>query len=255
VAAMSDQDTYSLFPGETDGKPSWTSINVSWADKPDAKKTTWIHVRIPIKDAGPDGLPREDSRELLDAVEDAIIETLEDGLSARHVGAISHAGIRHVYFYAASDRKLADLLRPLAAQFPGMAPSAMSRVDAKQELYDEVLGPDAWQFEFLRNARVLAEMSMKGDGLEGTRTIEHFAIFALQTSAESFAAVVEEKGYAADDPAEAKHQGGTVWSVRFTQDVELDVFAISDATLELQQMAEDCQGEYDGWSAEARGGQ
>lgn len=249
---MSKHDTYSLFPGEREGKPTWTTINVAWADAPEEKKTTWIHVRVPVPKVTREGLPVEEIREVLDAAEDAVIEQITQGLSGRHVGSITHDGVRHIYFYAASDQRLADLLRPLAAELGSMAPSAMSRADPKQELYDEILGPDAWQFEFLRNARVLGEMSLKGDDLAGTREIEHFAYFGQMTSAESFAAIVEEQGFTADDPQAQKQDGGQVFVVRFTGKLDLDVFAITDVTAGLSQMAEDCEGEYDGWSTNAR---
>jgi regulator of RNase E activity RraB len=250
---MSKQDTYSLFPGERDGKPTWTTINVSWADAPDPKLKTWIHVRMPVPKVTAEGLPKDEIREALDAAEDAVIDQITQGLSGRHVGSISHDGFRHVYFYAPSDRRLADLLRPLAAELGAMAPSAMSRADNKQELYDEILGPDAWQFEFLRNARVLGEMSLKGDDLSGSREIEHFALFSQRTNADSFAAQAEEQGYLVDDPQEQTHQGRQIFVVRLVKSTELDVYLLTDATLALSQMAEDCEGEFDGWSAEARG--
>lgn len=249
---MSSAPRYGTFPTEIDGKPGWVSVSMDWLRQPDAKKTTWLHIRFPFAPSDAEGLPTPKAIEVLNQVEDMIVPMLEGNLKAEHVGSLSHAGQRHVYFYAPSDRGMADALRLVAAKFPASAPGGMGRPDPQHEQFAEILEPDLGQFEFMKNAWVLEQLAAAGDDHAAARRIEHFAYFPTSAARDQFAADLVELEFTIEDDGLYTEQrdGQKMFVIKFVQEASVEIFALSDITAELAQNAIDAGGEYDGWETE-----
>jgi hypothetical protein len=257
------QPVYGTYPAEIDGKPAWVTVSLECWQNLDPRLSTWVHVRFAYP-PGEDGLPTGGDQnggqrgagglEVINQVEDVIVELLGAKLRAVHAGSMSHAGMRHVYFYAPAnaDRGVADALRLVAAQFPQHAPGAMSRADPQHEQFAEILEPDIGQFEFMKNRWVMEQLEAHGDKHDVPRVITHYAYFPTPAARGEFAARLVELEYELDADAEfvESRDGQKMAALRFTHTGPTDVFAMTMRTAELAAIAADLDGEYDGWETE-----
>ncbi len=249
-SAKRKQD-WGLYPTEIDGTPAWVTAELSFAEEPDPTRTTFVHVRFALPGCNEEGLPQEEGLERIVEVEEELLPLMEDRFKALHVGSMSHASQRHVFFYTANDKGLAEALRPLAAMFPGSAPSAMSRPDPSGDLYTQFVLPDDWQMEFIQNHRVCEVMLSQGDNPEKERPIEHLALFTSELGRERFSAKVRELGYRVKPAADGDtgDSEDPVYPLEFEHTGPTDPFDLTDRTTALGDEAMEQDGEYDGWQA------
>jgi hypothetical protein len=209
-----------------------------------------VHIRFPLPDCNEEGLPQEQGLQRIVQIEEEVLPLMEDRFKALHVGSMSHASQRHLFFYVANDKGLAEALRPIAAMFPGSSPSAMSRPDPAGDMYTQFVLPDDWQHEFIQNHRVCEGLLSQGDNPETPRAIEHLALFTSELGRGRFAAKARELGYrvktAADDAGESDPE---VFPLEFEHTGPADPFDLTERTTTLADEATDCDGEYDGWQA------
>lgn len=248
---MARKTDWGLYPTEIDGTPAWVTAELSFAEEPDPTRTTFVHIRFPLPDCNEEGLPQEAGLERIVQIEEEVLPLMEDRFKALHVGSMSHASQRHLFFYTANDKGLAEALRPLAAMFPGSAPSAMSRPDPTGDMYTSLLLPDDWQAEFIQNHRVCEALLSQGDNPEEARPIEHLAVFTTILGRERFAAKARELGYRIKPtPDEPSGEGDDeVFPLEFEHTGTTDPFELTERTTALADEATECDGEYDGWQA------
>lgn len=243
---------WGLYPTEIDGTPAWVTAELSFADQPDPSRATFVHIRFPLPDCNEEGLPMENGLERIVEIEEELLPLMEERFKALHVGSMSHASQRHLFFYTANDKGLAEALRPLAAMFPGSAPSAMSRPDPTGDMYTQLVLPDDWQSEFIQNHRVCEALLSAGDNPEAQRPIDHLAVFTSELGRERFAAKARELGYRvkpiADEPDDSPADD-RVFALEFEHTGPTDPFDLTERTTVLADEATECDGEYDGWQA------
>lgn len=240
---------WGLYPTEIDGTPAWVTAELTYADEPDPARTTFVHIRFPLAGCNEEGLPAEQGLEQIVQIEEELLPLMEERFKALHVGSMSHASQRHLFFYTASDKGLAEALRPLAAMFPGSAPSAMSRPDPTGDMYTQLVLPDDWQSEFIQNHRVCEALLSEGDNPETPRPIEHLAVFTSELGRERFAAKARELGYRVKPVADSDGQSDEVYPIEFEHTGPTDPFDLTERTTVLSDEATECDGEYDGWQA------
>lgn len=247
---MSREPDWGSYPSAVNEQPAWVSTDLTWAQSPDERLKTLLHVRFPVQAIDAEGLPEDDAMPEIYEAEDAIVDSLAKSLGAVHVGSVSTGGMRHIYLYAAHDRGMPDALRMVAAAFPKFAPSAMSRPDAEYSVYADLLTPNPWQNQFLRNARVLTALAEHGDEHEVPRTVEHFAYFTTRADRDAFGVFVSSHDMAIDEDSmntEADTSTALPWTIRFGHEAAMDLAEITNLTTELAMKAEELNGEYDGW--------
>ncbi len=248
---MSTEAEWGVFPSVVDDKPAMVVSNLAFGRAPDPTLTTLIHIRMPLAAADEFGMPTEAAIEPMASVEDAVIPVLES-LGAHHVGSVSTAGVRHLYFYSKSDRGIADALRPIAGLFPKTPPSAMTRPDPKHSLFMTQLAPDDWQHQFILNARVIVELSEAGDNHEAVHDIEHGADFGTRQDRDAFcdALTASEIEFQIDGSSlntEPDTSSPMPWHVRFIHQAAIDLESLTDTTAGIIDLCREHNGEYDGW--------
>lgn len=247
---MAHTPDWALFPGNIDGHPAWISADIAYGESPDSSRTHFIDVRFALPDCNDEGLPGQEGLDLIEQVEDALLPILEERFKALHVGSVSHQRVRHVYFYAPTDKGLAEALRPLAAIFPGSPPSAVSQPDPQAERYVQILMPDDWQVEFVQNHRVCEALAAAGDDGQADRAIEHLAVFNDPLSRDRFAQRVADMGYNVQPTDDADvDPDDPVYAVAFHHAGPVDPFELTERTYPLAELAAEHDGEYDGWQA------
>jgi len=242
---------WGLYPTEIDGTPAWVTAELSFAEQPDPTRPIFIHVRFALPGCNEEGLPQEDGLARIEQIEDAVLPLMEERFKAAHVGSMSHASQRHLFFYVASDKGLAEALRPVAAMFPDSAPSAMSRPDPSGDMYTQLILPDDWQSEFIENHRDCEAVLEEGDDPDAPRTFIHLAIFTSELGRERFAAKARELGYRVGvipDPP-TTDTGDEVFPLNFEHTGPTDPFDLTERTSVLSDEITELDGEYIGWEA------
>lgn len=246
---MSTESDWGIFPSSIDDQPAWVFADLKFNPAAASDLKSLTHVRFAVASTDEDGLPTPEATAAMHAVEDAVVAVLEP-LGAVHVGSVTCAGTRSMYFYSKNDRGLADALRVVAAQFPASPPSAMTRPDPKHEVFTSLLTPNIWQEQFVKNTRVSSALQQHGDNNELPRSITHFAYFSTAEGKSSFAEIVKDQGFTIVD--EAEHAAPDTrspfpWAIKFEREDVIDVLELTNLTAELMDAAMASQGEYDGW--------
>lgn len=242
---------WGLYPTEIDGTPAWVTAELTYAEHPDPTRTTFVHVRFPLPDCNDEGLPQEKGLQRIEEIEDEVLPLMEERFKALHVGSMSHAKQRHLFFYVVSDKGLAEALRPFAAMFPDSAPSAMSRPDPTGDLYTQFVLPDDWQTEFIENHRICESLLAEGDNPDTKRPINHLALFTSELGRDRFAAKARELGYRVKPTPDPISDGQEeVYPLEFEHAGTTDPFDLTDRTTVLADEAMEQDGEYQGWEAE-----
>jgi hypothetical protein len=252
------QADWAVYPTMIDDSPAFILADLGWAEShPDLTRTTWLHVRFPFTEQTEDGLPAPETMDQVEAIEESLITPIESALNAVHVGSMSHQGFRHVFFYAPTDRGLADAVRIAAGQYPKNIPSGISREDPDWDLYGDVLWPEGWSMEFVLNARVCSNLLDAGDDAEQARPIDHLAYFSNPNSRGEFESWLKDNDYQVVDLNERSKEDDdsddeefNPFAIEFVHTGPADPYELSNRSWDLREKAASLGGEYDGWATE-----
>jgi regulator of RNase E activity RraB len=246
----SDWGQYML---DLDGQPGSCVVDLAWAEAgPDESLPVCTLLRIPFAEAGEGGLGGDEEVDRIRAVEDVLLETVQDELGLVMVATVRGGGAMDYWFYGATDRS-EELLDAAASAFEGYEVEGGSQEDPEWKQYFDALFPDRHGMRQIGDQRVLLALMEAGDQSEVPRAIEHLAVFATKDCAEGFAAKVKEEGFRVDGVSEVSAEEGeevdedAKWKVEFANQSAAELGDIMPVTAHLEDLAEECGGCYDGW--------
>lgn len=204
-----------------------------------------IGVRLPLLNPDEYGLVPREEFDAVSAVEDA----LESGLSgggARYAGCVTTGGMREFFLYGGGDTDWEVRAAECLAAFPGYACDVRLGEDAEWGLYFNVLYPSREDMSIIMNNRVRRQLDEQGDIQERPREIDHFLYFPSREAAEAAAQKAREGGFSVPENGITENEGErSVWGLRLTRvDPVVD---INEITAGLLEMAQELDGDYDGW--------
>lgn len=201
-----------------------------------------LRVRIAFKQPREDGMPTAEECGDLDALEDALTTLLEEHQSV-YVGRITIDGCRHLYSYTpeTSLDVWSARIGEIGAVYGYDLMLALDADDTHAS-YREELYPDDDSRQVINDLSVCHALAEQGDDGTQARTVEHWAAFENEATAEHFAKWVSEQGFTLGEKY-ATDEGGHM--VAFAH--EIDLGEISAHTVSLRRQAAEFGGEYDGW--------
>ena len=115
--------------------------------------------------------------------------------------------------------------------------------------YSTVLYPSAEDFQQIHNQNVINRLLQEGDSLDKPRRVDHFANFKNADDREAFVAAATAIGFEAVSRPEAEGETEFPFSVGLLRVDSVDPETIDRITFELFELAEQHNGEYDGWAS------
>ena len=230
-----------------DDAPAVISVNLALISlAPDETRPLRLHVRVPLLQPTDNGLIDSDERLALNDIEDALAAAMEETLDAIYAGRVISDGAYDLCYYAASDEGFDHAVAAAMRAFPRYVPDYHTVDDPQWEAYRDFLYPDRMSMQQIRNRAVLAQLEEHGDDLSTPREIIHFVYFTDPDNRRQYAIAAHARNFESDelDPLEdSEHPYGL--TLKRIDHVECD--SINALVCELIELADDWEGDYDGW--------
>lgn len=210
----------------------------------------WVYFQDPTVD----GLSRSTESPTLFAIEDALVETVGVGLSARYVGRMTTDGYRVFYFYGPSPDRFDEAVSRGMHTFPKYEWDTHHEPDAEWEHYRTFLFPSPTDRQRIMNRHVIHELEKAGDQLALERPVSHWIYFEQSRNRMRFAKRARGLGFKIVNEFEAEQNGENGTKRPFGITIErtdcVELTAIDEVTITLLELAESTSGNYDGWETE-----
>lgn len=194
-------------------------------------------------------VPREDG--LSASGESEVLRELEDGLDqavsrdATTVGSITTNGRRDFFYYCADPGAVEATIRhTLAHEHPEYRYECDISLDADWAFYCDVLFPSPEEMQVIQNERTVAALAEQGDLHDAPRPISHWVYFRTAADRQTFLAAAIDAGFKVEDEFETDDGDLGVELERVDRVDDID-----DATLMLFRLANEHNGDYDGWES------
>ncbi len=204
----------------------------------------WVYFREPRDD----GLSGSEEAPILNDIEDALTEELEEVLGAELVGRITTAGRREFYFYGPRPDEFEEVVGRALSRFPEYEFDAGTQEDPDWSQYLNVLYPSPRDLQRIKNRHVLQVLEEHGDSLSRPRPVTHWSTFKTPSDRDEFIAAVVDAGFQVVDQSERDAlEVSHPYGVTVERTDRVDFNSINEVTLELFQLSREANGDYDGW--------
>jgi uncharacterized protein (TIGR01619 family) len=243
------EDHWEIYVTFVDDKPAVILVDVGIAEvAPIVSKPSLVWLWIHLNSADEEGFPDEEEDIKLNEIEDSVTDALEQ-TTAKYVGRITTDGRREFYFYADDP----DEFRTVVSNAMGLTPEYKFEVDDADdeawEHYSNVLYPSPEDFQQINNQHVISRLYEAGDPLNVPRPVDHFANFTSEEDRDAFATAAESLGFEVVSRPEREPESEYPYSVGLIRIDSVDAETIDQVTFELFELAQEHDGEYDGWAS------
>lgn len=201
-------------------------------------------LRLVMREPREDGLSSAIEFDALVGLEDAVTSQIVADCPSLYVGRNTSGGHRDFYFYVSDPRLFEHAARRAMLRFPHYEFELHIKLDPEWDAYFNFLYPSPAQRQQMADTALIDQLGKHGDRSDQPRQIDHFALFPDETTRTAFATVIAAKGYIIDgsQPKSGDAKAGLEFShVGAPNDMY-------DKSRELQALAAENGGEYDGWA-------
>ncbi len=212
-----------------------------------------VRLRIPLLAPREDGLCTLEESEKLNEIDDALFEVVEaaEGTIA-HVGRITCGGFRDFFFYVENPLTTEPALSSALVPHTEYPCETAADHDPEWSAYFEMLYPSPREMQMIMSERVLRSLAENGDDPEISRDMTHWIFFPGVEQRQQFADRVAQGGFRiVEEGGDGSEESPLMLAIARTQTT--DRVEVHDTVLELYDLAEECEGEYDGWETSIEG--
>lgn len=248
-------DDWDSYPFMAEDAPASNFVDLGIAAVAPVSELAQIaYLRLSMCKPTEDGLSSDEEFERLCEVEDALSDAVEELGSVIGVGRTTTCGHRTFYFYTADGAATEDRLTQAMTPFAEYEFKVGFQDDPQWSIYTEFLYPNDFQMKLIQNGRVLRQLEEAGDKFDIPRHVTHWIYFASAAGRTQFWQAVEPEGFElVEQHDQAEGERPFALSVRNT--TTIDFPTIFEFVMGLSGLAEDCQGEYDGWETSVERGE
>ena len=207
-----------------------------------------LHLQILYKNANDSGFPTREEGEYVYSIEDAVDEIVEQH-GDMLAGVVKCDERVRIFAYIKNELGYYDEISAVMSKnFPDYAYTLAVVDDPDWELYFQALYPDRYEYQSIMNMRLIENIESHGDSMV-PRVLEHCLCFTTEENGEAFLAKVMEDGFIklssealTDNEAIDKEHPYELVIGR-----EDDFENIDEIVWYLMDLAEEFDGEYDGW--------
>lgn len=208
-----------------------------------------LHLQILYKNADDNGFPTREEGEYVYSIEDAVAEIVEQH-GDMLAGVVKCDERAHIFAYAKNELGYYDEISAVMSEnFPEYAYTLAVVEDEDWKLYFQALYPDRYEYQSIMNRWLIKNIESNGDSMV-PRVLEHCLCFTTEENGEAFLAKVMEDGFiklssenlSNNEAIDKEHPHELVIGRE-------DAFEnIDEIVWYLMDLAEEFDGEYDGWA-------
>ena len=207
-----------------------------------------LHLQILYKNADDSGFPTREEGEYVYHIEDAVEEIVEQH-GDMLVGVVKCDERAHIFAYAKNELWYDDAISEIMSEnFPDYAYTLAVVEDEDWELYFNGLYPDRYEYQSIMNMRLIEDIKRDGDSMV-PRVLEHCLLFTTEENGEAFLAKVMEDGFNKLSSEDRSNNEAIDKEYPYVLVIgREDAFEnIDEIVWYLMDLAEEFDGEYDGW--------
>jgi uncharacterized protein (TIGR01619 family) len=202
---------------------------------------TWVYFQSPR----PDGLSDSKEASILYEIEDSLHLHLSQACRAMPCGRITTEGRREFYFYGETKKGFTQAVKAAMKGFKGYRFDLGDKEDPLWEQYLDVLYPSPEDLQRIANMDLLDVLVQKGDVLTVPREVQHWIYFRSAPSRSQFRDAATGAGFGI--VGESESEGELPFGISVTRTQSIEQASIDSTVIELLQLAQRFDGEYDGW--------
>jgi regulator of RNase E activity RraB len=205
---------------------------------------TWVYFRQPRDD----GLSSSEEAPILNDMEGGLTKAVKQATEAELVGRITTAGRREFYFYGPQPDHFDEAVASALNRFPDYVFDSGIKEDPDWSQYLNVLYPSPEEHQRIKNLHVIETLEKHGDSLKKPRPVSHWAYFKSPQDRNKFIAEAVSAGFkVADQSKSDDSDADRAYGVTLERIDRVDWDSINEATLALFRLAQEVNGDYDGW--------
>lgn len=208
-----------------------------------------LQLQILYKNADDNGFPTREEGEYVYSIEDAVVEIIEQH-GDMLAGVVKCDERAHIFAYVKNELGYYDEISEMMAEkFPDYAYTFAAFEDEDWDMYFDALYPDRYEYQSIMNRWLIEDIKSNGDSMV-PRVLEHCLCFTTEENGEAFLTKVMEEGFnklssenlSNNEAIDKEHPYELVIGRE-------DAFEDIDETVwYLMDLAEEFDGEYDGWA-------
>lgn len=244
-------DKWEVYFAPVDEEPAAILVDLGIAETaPDTDRPMLLWVLVPMLSPDDNGFATEEEEPRLTELEDAFIDAVELTTGAILVGRMTTCGRREFYFYARSTEGFEDTIAEAMEKFEDYEFETGSLEDEEWLQYFNVLYPDPEDEQQIFNRQVIERLSDSGDKLTKPRPVTHHASFkSAEDRAEFLKALPAGTYKIKDESFDNDSECEWPYTVSLERVSPVDWETIEEITFDLFDLANDHDGEYDGWGS------
>ena len=207
-----------------------------------------LHLQILYKNANDSGFPTREEGEYVYSIEDAVEEIVEQH-GDMLAGVVKCDERVHIFAYAKNEVGYDDAISEMMSEnFPDYAYTLAVVEDEDWELYFQALYPDRYEYQSIMNMRLIENIKSDGDSMV-PRVLEHCLLFKTEENGEAFLTNVMEEGFYKLSSENLSNNEDIDKEYPYVLVIgREDAFEnIDEIVWYLMDLAEEFDGEYDGW--------
>ena len=208
-----------------------------------------LHLQILYKNADDNGFPTREEGEYVYSIEDAVVEIIEQHGDIL-AGVVKCDERVRIVSYAKNELGYYDEISEMMAEkFPDYAYTLAVVEDEDWELYFQALYPDKYEYQSIMNMRLIENIKSDGDSMV-PRVLEHCLLFKTEENGEAFLVEVMEDGFVkiSSENLSNNEDIDKEYPYELVIGREDDFEDIDETVWYLMDLAEEFNGEYDGWA-------
>lgn len=214
---------------------------------PVSDKLNLVWISVQMNSPREDGLSSSEEFETLKAIEDRLQEFILAKHNAIYAGRLTTDGRRDFYFYMGDTTLYDKTISESLVAFPAYSFDFGIKEDKQWEQYINFMYPNPRQFQSIQNRRVIDNLEEHGDPLTKARPVDHWIFFKTEADKEKFLSKISNDGFTIVINDYDKELGETPFRLHISRVDKVDHKSVDDYVLKLWELAEECNGEYDGW--------
>lgn len=248
-------EDWEFYFSNVDDKLSSTAVDLGLANiAPIRTQPNVMWVSIKMKNPRPDGLSSSDEFDTLSEIEESMTELLASRYKATHVGRLTSNGYRDLYYYLGDTALYEQALSEIMLQFPSYEYDYGTKSDEEWSGYFDFLYPSPRQFQSIQNRRVIGNLEEHGDTLEKERAVDHWVYFQSESDREAFLFEIKDENFRTVSKDYDKELGKLPFRLHISRIDKVDLDSVDEYTLHLWELAQNHNGDYDGWETSIEAG-
>jgi uncharacterized protein (TIGR01619 family) len=216
---------------------------------PIADKINLVWVSIGMQNPREDGLSSNDESEQLYTIEDSIVDNITKKHNAIFVGRLTSDGKRQFYFYFDGLGDYEKTITKSMSKYPSYQFDYGSKEDKEWDGYLNFLYPLPNQYQMIMNGRVIRNLEQEGDILSKERMVDHFVYFDIEKDMQNYIEEIKKQNF---EVIENHRDEENKYVLHIGRIDKVDFQSVNEYVLYLWELANEHNGQYDGWGCTIR---